>query len=57
MIEKEFGSCVLHKNCTGSDTRIMGKCRVCRTDVSFSHGHLAPPLSKENLICGRCLAR
>ena len=58
MIEREFGSCILHKNCRGSDTRIMGSCRVCKQEVSFSCGHLATPkLTKENLVCSRCLGR
>jgi hypothetical protein len=53
----EFGTCGLHRNCHGSDTRIMGKCKKCGRDVSFSHGHLAPPLSKYDLVCSRCLPR
>ncbi len=57
MIEKEFGTCVLHKNCHGSDNRIMGHCMRCGHEVSFSHGHLAPPLRKEALLCGRCPVR
>jgi hypothetical protein len=57
MIEKELGTCVWHKNCHGSDTRVSGKCVKCNREVSFSNGHLAPKLSKENLTCGRCLKR
>jgi hypothetical protein len=58
MIEKEYGSCLYHRNCRGSDKRVMGQCKKCGREVSFSVGHLAvPQLTKENLICGRCLGR
>lgn len=58
MIEKEFGTCKWHKNCiAGTDTRIMGNCVRCGKEVSFSHGHLAPPLNKNDLRCGRCVSR
>jgi hypothetical protein len=57
MIEREVGSCIWHKNCRGVDVRLMGNCVKCRKEVSMTHGHLAPPLDKHNMVCARCLAR
>lgn len=57
MIEKELGTCILHRNCRGTDSRVVGNCRRCRREVVVHHGHLATPVTKETLLCGRCQGR